>query len=197
MIGTITPVVHRRSKKLNWVIAVAAYAAAATAAAGVLGAFLGWLGRLMHVYQFSMPTVVVPIVLGLALHELAIIRLPLPQRKWQVPASWRVRFHPWLSPILYGAILGAGVFTYIFSASFYVVLIAAALVGDPEKSAMVMLPFSICQSVALFVAGWHVQSWEDAYAIGTRSLRWRAVVHAINGSMLSAAATLIGMTMSL
>jgi len=67
------------------------------------------------------------LTLACSLHEAAIVRLPLPQVRWQVPASW-IRYGRVAQSFLYGVVLGAEVFTLIpYAASYSLVLLEATL----------------------------------------------------------------------
>lgn len=63
------------------------------------------------------------------LHELALIRLPMPQAQWQVPAYW-TRYGKATQAALYGAVLGAEVFTLIPYATFYILVLFDMTAGS-------------------------------------------------------------------
>lgn len=56
------------------------------------------------------------------LHELALIRFLMPQVRWQVPAHW-TRYGKAIQAPLYGAVLGAEVFTLIPYSTFYILVL--------------------------------------------------------------------------
>jgi len=106
-----------------------ASATAVGAAAGALGLAL----RLSYSAHARTPWVVAIAAIALAYgaHELSIIRLPMPQVRWQVPARW-ARYGKGKQVVLYGVILGADVFTFIPYAAFYVLLLIESTIGVNE-----------------------------------------------------------------
>jgi sulfite exporter TauE/SafE len=52
------------------------------------------------------------IAFAYGLHELNIVRLPMPQVRWQVPAFWST-YGKVAQALFYGAVLGAEIFTLI------------------------------------------------------------------------------------
>jgi len=57
---------------------------------------------------------------AVALAVMQSIGLTLPQSSWQVPEYWRRNLDASAVPVLYGAILGAGVFTAVVVGAFWV-----------------------------------------------------------------------------
>lgn len=192
MIGTINPVVYRVRKRMQWLLELSCYVVGSTASACALGAMLGWVGSgLRRFAPVSALTVLLLLVTAAyGLHELGVIRMPRPQRRWQVPAQWRVFYPPKATAFLYGCLLGLGFLTYVPVATLYVVFLWAVVGGNAFHSAVAMAVFGAAQAVPLLVAGWRVETADDAYRVGVRTLGYRGRVHAANGVALCAAAVM-------
>ena len=103
---------------------------ASTTAVGMIAGTIGLIvGRVASdaLYHPAIG-VVATISVAYGLHELAVIRLPAPENRWQVPVDW-VRYGKLTQLLLYGLVLGAEVFTFIPYASFYVILLFDAALG--------------------------------------------------------------------
>jgi hypothetical protein len=192
MVGTITPVVYG-NRRVRWLLGVGCYGLGAVLAGTALGAGAGLAGLLLR-------TVLAPDVVSAsvaaaaqayALHELGLIRLPRPQRRWQVPAHWRVTLHPWLTCFLYGLILGAGVLTYISGSSFYIAVAWATALSDPAAGAVVLAVYGSAQAVAILLAGWNITSCDAAFRRGLAVVGYRPSMHLANGVALSGAAAFL------
>ncbi|PTX64407.1 hypothetical protein C8P63_103193 [Melghirimyces profundicolus] len=70
------------------------------------------------------------LVLLYALHELRFLKLKIPQRRWQIPGSWVSRRNG-MDMVVWGVILGAGIFTYIPHSSFYILYLFLGFFLNP------------------------------------------------------------------
>ena len=126
MIFVIVPLGKAASQVVHWIVQVAIYVAASTVGGALVGLLLGAVGRGLYLVVPG-PTRVWPVLiigalaLLYALHEARIVRLPQPERAWQVPNGW-IRRWPFLGAAMFGVILGTGLFTFIPFTSFYVLL---------------------------------------------------------------------------
>src|SRR5215468_582714 len=134
MMDFITPVVH--GGRVRWRLALLAYGACAAISAAAFGALLGMGGRaLRQQLPSEHGAVALPvIVLVAAIHELGIVRIPWPQRRWQVPSSWRFIAPRWIPSALYGLLLGPGILTYIPVATYYALVAMAIFITDPGRA---------------------------------------------------------------
>jgi hypothetical protein len=119
------------------------YAAGSTVGAGLLALIVGLLGAGLHALLPGVGVEFAVVALGAAallfgLHELNVVRLPAPQVGWQVPASWMGRSRL-LGNTLYGLVLGAGIFTFIPFASFYLLLGIELVAGAVDLRAALAL----------------------------------------------------------
>ena len=64
----------------------------------------------------------IPVLVAVALAVLQSIGVRLPQSRWQVPEYWRRTLDAGTLPVIYGAILGLGVFTAVVVGAFWVFL---------------------------------------------------------------------------
>ena len=143
MIFVIVPLGKAAKDVASWLVRVVMYVAGATVGAALLALVVGLLGAGLHALLPSLGVEFAVVALGaaallFALHELNVVRLPAPQIGWQVPASWMGRSRL-LGNTLYGLVLGAGVFTFIPFASFYLLLGTELVAGAVDLRAAVAL----------------------------------------------------------
>jgi hypothetical protein len=188
MMDFITPVVHRG--RARWWIALIAYGACAVSSAAAFGALLGMSGRaLRQQLPIEHAVAALPVIIFVAaLHELGVVRILWPQRRWQVPSSWRFIEPRWIPSAMYGLLLGLGALTYIPVATYYVLLGMAVLISDPGCAASVFVLFAIAQLVPLYLVGRGAETF-DAAAVRIRIWSGRRVLlHRVNGGLLTAIA---------
>ncbi len=90
-----------------------------------------------------------------SLHEFKLVSLPMPQRKKQVPADWRYRYHPHVTGWLFGGLLGLEYATFVPVATLYVVTAAAVLHGSPAYGAALLGLFGLGRAGML----WPIVLW--------------------------------------
>lgn len=187
MMDFITPVVHR--DRAGWRIALIAYGACAALSAAGFGALLGMGGRALRQLPIEGGAAALPVIIFLAvLHELGVVRIPWPQRRWQVPSSWRFIEPRWIPSALYGLLLGPGILTYIPVATYYVLVTMAILITDPGRAAAVFALFAVAQLVPLYLVSRGADTFDAAAA---RIRTWsghRVLLHRLNGALLAAVA---------
>jgi len=134
MIFVIVPLGKAASAVVNWLVRVLVYVIASTVGGALMGLSLGLIGSLIYALVPG-PTVAWPMLviagfaLLYALHEGLLLRLPHPERNWQVPNAWIMRW-PILGTAMFGAILGTGLLTFIPYSSYYVLLAWTAGTGS-------------------------------------------------------------------
>ncbi|WP_156424369.1 hypothetical protein [Bacillus sp. FJAT-27445] len=84
---------------------------------------------------FFLPEIIKVVVLILialifVLHESKIVKLKIPQNHWQVPSNW-LGGNPKKDMVLWGIILGAGIFTYIPHISFHLLYLYTGMLSEP------------------------------------------------------------------
>ncbi|HEX8230735.1 MAG TPA: hypothetical protein VF826_15670 [Chloroflexia bacterium] len=146
MIFVIVPLGKEAKDVASWLVRVVMHGAGTIVGAALMSLVVGLAGAWFYSIlggadiEASEASIVILGVAALlfALHELNIVRLPSPQVGWQVPASW-MRRSRLLGNTLYGLVLGAGVFTFIPFASFYLLLALEFVVGAVDLRAAVAL----------------------------------------------------------
>ena len=178
----------------NWSIGArllrfALFVSAATAAAGAMGAALGALGHLA-LPRHTLGIRLIALIFGIVVlaRELGLVaRLPLPQRRWQIPRSWLGNF--WTSAVIFGSIMGAGVFTYQPSALFFLYIVACILSGSASTGALFGALFGLSFSLAVAAVTFRWRA-EPAEVRGARALRLLRRVRTIGAIVAPLVATL-------
>jgi hypothetical protein len=182
------PAVRRAAGGGTWLFALVAFVMSSAAAGALLGFLLGSFGQLAPA---PLRLVLLLVTAGLATALEFHVPLPRPQRRAQVPSGWR-RLPPVAFTSFYGALLGAGVFTYVPHATFYVVLAGAVVVG-PTAGAFLMLIYGISRAVpVLLTIRWPI---ERAALAGLSLTRWGRPVRRLNAIALLAATLSFGVNL--
>lgn len=102
----------------------------------ISGALLGLiLSIIVYLVGFWMPLflklwLLMAITAVYLMHELGLIHVGVPQIKKQIPTSW-VRNSPLQNMMVWGSILGAGIFTYNPHATFYILYLYIGFFKEP------------------------------------------------------------------
>ena len=199
MIREITlPPAEAYTRKV-WLRGVAAYMAALIASATIVGALVGFIGSVFTTMVLSnvgtpglWTATIAVMALVYGLRELAIIRLPMPQVAWQVPASWS-RYGKAGQSLLYGLVLGAGIFTFIPYASFYILLLLEASLGVVGGAALGLV-YGLARALSMLATVPYAkgQGWDSNF-LALRILRARHLPHVANGlALLTVSELLLG-----
>ena len=157
MIFVIVPLGKAAKDVLHWLVQVSVYVLASTVGGALVGLALAALGSVVYTVVLG-PTAVWPVVLvGLlallyGLHEAQILRLPQPERAWQVPNAW-IRRWPIGGTALFGLILGTGLFTFIPFTNYYVVLAWEAGTGSLLLGAALGAAYGLFRGLPVLVGG--------------------------------------------
>ncbi|MEP6775262.1 MAG: hypothetical protein ABJA50_06660 [Chloroflexota bacterium] len=143
MIFVIVPLGKGTKEVTAWIIRVIFYTLGSMLGATLFALLMGLIGQGLHALLPGLGFAWVTALLGVlafifALKELRIIPLPSLQIGWQVPASWMKPSRA-LGNTLYGIVLGAGVFTFIPFASFYLLLLLEISAGAVSLQAALTL----------------------------------------------------------
>lgn len=132
MIAEITaPPSEVRTLRWRYRRGIAAYCAGILGTTTIIGALAGAMGSVLGVAtRPSRAWIIAVAIIALAysLREIAIVRLPMPQIQWQVPARWSTHGKS-VQGLLYGIFLGSEIFTFIPYASFYILVLIEATLG--------------------------------------------------------------------
>lgn len=108
------------------------------------------LGGILGSYRFA-EAVFGIVAMLLVSRDFFRVRIPLPQVRLQVPEALKARRV--LGPIVYGALLGAGVLTYLPSAVVYIYVLALLLLASAAQGALVGGIFGTAYAMAVLVLG--------------------------------------------
>lgn len=194
MASTIAPVVYRNTVYQNckWAVSAGIYTIGSVIGAVSVGTFLGMAGMLIPATGSAIGAAVAILIAFLySLHELKLLSLPYAERKKQVPLSWRTAFHPYISSGLYGLVLGAGVATFIPTATFHVFILAAVLSGSLGYSILLFSIFGITRALPVWLAGKTAVDAESVEVLGALVSLTKPILHQFNGALLAAYAAFL------
>jgi hypothetical protein len=171
----------------RWIQRATVYALAMTVAGGAIGvafAAAGW--GLSNAWSDA--TVVLAVALGAvtlvyALHELGFLRLPVPGRDWQVPATW-VRHGFYRSAVVFGGIVGFGVFTRAPYASLPVLLAWLFVAGDPAYGLLAGLVYGGTRALSIYLSA-PADEANDLVSLNQRLMSLIPRLHQITGVALA------------
>ncbi len=153
MLSSITPL-GERGRGNRWGTTVVWFVAGSTLGGAALGAVLGLagegLGRLVA-YRGRLGAVILLSAVALLID---VARRPtlLPSWRRQVDERWMDEYRPWVYGLGWGAQLGAGVLTIVSSASTYLVLALAVLLGSLPASLALTTAFGLTRGLMLLTA---------------------------------------------
>lgn len=132
MVGTIAPLVQVARRQ--WLISTGSFVLASIMGGSAVGVLLGVMGNVLPI---SMPTsagawLLAAVAVVLALVELRVLPLKVPTLYRSVPQHWWIRYGPTRAALAYGGILGMGITTFVPLASFYLIPLAAILLGPAD-----------------------------------------------------------------
>lgn len=190
MILVILPLGKEPRQVLDWIVRVFMYTVGTTIGATALALVLALIGRGLHIvmpgvgYQWAVGLLGVA-SLVFALKELNIIKLWTPQIGWQVPKSW-MKHSKVLGQTAYGVVLGAGIFTYIPFASFFVVLAWEAAVGAVSIPAAMAIGavYGVVRGIPAVLGGISMLRGEYPLPVSNWLIAHLGWWHAINGLAL-------------
>ncbi len=190
MIFVIVPLGKAAPQVINWLWRVFMYTAGSVVGAALLALLLGWVGQGLHAllpwFSYSWAVGILGLfALIFALKELNILKIRTLQIGWQVPASW-MRPSRVLGNTLYGIVLGAGIFTFIPFAGFYLLLMWEIAAGAVSLQAAVLLGmvYGVARGVPAIMGGISVLRGEYPVPLSQWLLGHLGWWHAINGLVL-------------
>jgi hypothetical protein len=157
MIFVIVPLGKAAKDVLHWIVQVSVYVLASTAGGALVGLTLAALGSAVYTVvpgpTAAWPVLVIALLALLyGLHEAQLLRLPQPERAWQVPNAW-IRRWPIGGTALFGLILGTGLFTFIPFTNYYVVLAWEAGTGSLALGAALGAAYGLARGLPVLVGG--------------------------------------------
>ena len=171
----------------RWTQRATVYAVARTIAGGATGvafAAAGW-GVSAAWEDATVPLAVAlgGVTLVYALHELGFVRLPVPGRDWQVPASW-VRHGFYRSAVVFGGTVGFGVFTRVPYASLPVLLAWLFVAGNPAYGLVAGLVYGGTRALSIYLSA-PAQEAGDLVSLNQRLMSLIPRFHQITGVALA------------
>ncbi|MGI8589314.1 MAG: hypothetical protein ACR2M0_16765 [Chloroflexia bacterium] len=157
MIFVIVPLGKAAKDVLNWLARVLVYVASSVVGGALVGATAATVGALVYALvpgpDRAWPLLLIGVpALFYGLHEARLLRLPHPERAWQVPNSW-VQRRPMGGTALFGLVLGSGLFTYIPYAGFYVLLAWEAATGNIMLGGLLGATYGLARGLPVIIGG--------------------------------------------
>lgn len=157
MIYVIRPQGWGFKKLSSWLYQVSLYTIATVLSSGITGLLFGWLGSVLRLKDITYGLLFVGVVALLyGLKELGYIKLPMPQRKWQVPISWIIE-RKYIGSFTYGLTIGAGYLTYITHSGFYIWTLLSFFLGSPYIGLIIGGIYGLGRSIPLIIGGIYIQ----------------------------------------
>ena len=136
------------------------------------------------------PGAILPLVAALggitivyALHELGFIRIPVPGRDWIVPAGW-VRHRFYRSAVVWGGIVGAGVFTRVPFAALPVLAAWLFIYGDVVYGSLAGALYGFVRAASVYSTA-SSQDADELVGLMQRIMRLATPAHLLTGTMLA------------
>lgn len=184
---TIAPFVEGTETYRRWLQRTWVYTASMTLAAagtGVTIAFAGAGASLLWGEQ-PLPLVIAvgSIAFAYALHEVGFVRLPVPGREWIVPAAW-VRGGFYRSAVVWGGLVGAGVFTRVPFAVLPVLAAWLFVSGDVVYGVLAGAVYGLIRAVSIYSAASSRDS-QELVGLTQYIMRLAAPAHQATGLLLA------------
>ena len=156
MLSSITPL-GERGRGNRWGVTVAWFVAGSTLGGLVLGALLGLGGALLGRVVPDRGRLLGVLAVAVVAVAVDAARRPalLPSWRRQVDERWMDEYRAWVYGLGWGAQLGAGVLTIVSSASTYLVVALAVLVGSLPAGVALGATFGLTRGLTL-LAGRHL-----------------------------------------
>ena len=184
---TLAPFVEGTETRRAWLRRMAVYTASMTVAAAGTGTVIAAVGA--GVLQFW-PGAILPLVAALggitivyALHELGFIRIPVPGRDWIVPAGW-VRHRFYRSAVVWGGIVGAGVFTRVPFAALPVLAAWLFIYGDVVYGSLAGALYGFVRAASVYSTA-SSQDADELVGLMQSIMRLATPAHLLTGTVLA------------
>jgi len=154
MLSTVTPVAerargHRYGATATWFV-IGATVGGATLALGV--ALLAGLVDAFDVSESARLTIAAVTAALATASDLRVFGFHLPLHTRQVNDEWLARFRPWVYGAGFGWQIGVGFATYIMTGGLYLMVVLAALTGDPVVAFAVVTGFGFVRGLAVLLS---------------------------------------------
>ena len=119
-----------------------------------------------------------------ALHEGLLLRLPQPERNWQVPNAWIMRW-PILGTAMFGAVLGTGLLTFIPYSSYYVLLAWTAGTGSLVLATALGATYGLVRGLPSILGGLIILSGGHPLNLNTWLMERAPAWHRLSSGLLA------------
>jgi hypothetical protein len=189
MVQTIIPVVNGERRTTALWAHVVGSAIGGAALGGTLGVIGANISALVTSGGWKPTALLMAALLNalLALRELGLYRLSLPESHWQVPRTWRQTMPISLAAFLYGLLLGTGILTRVGSGLFYSFAVLIVLLGAPGTGMVLGVLYGLARSISVTAIVIRARSTRGDWDVKTL-LGWSAPVHLCTGLALAALA---------
>ncbi|MFN8049942.1 MAG: hypothetical protein U0Q22_00710 [Acidimicrobiales bacterium] len=173
MLSTITPLTersrgHRFGATAAWFVVGATLGGLAL---GTLGALSALLVRLVDLSPATRLVVAGIAVATAVAFDTGLLGPALPHHRRQVNERWLDEFRPWVYASGFGAQIGAGLATYIMTASVYLVVVLGAVTAAPWSGLLLGATFGATRGAAV-LAGRNSVSPETLTRFHQRFAAW-------------------------
>jgi hypothetical protein len=124
------------------------------------------------------------VAVAYAVHEAGFIRLPVPGRDWQVPADW-VRHGFYRSAVIFGGVVGLGVFTRVPFAGLPVMFGWLFVAGNPLYGVLAGTLYGALRAGSIYRGG-SCATTEDMVGLNQRLMGFTPGLHDLTGFALAA-----------
>lgn len=162
---------------------IAYYAAASVLGGALLGLAASGIGVVVDLDAGRWLAVV---ALSMSLHDARLVRLPIPQSNWQVPAQWRAWHSPRALAAAYGFILGSGVATRVMTAAYYTLILLVVVVGDVSIGLIIGAVYGLARAAPVLYLPARYRTHGEAAAAFDRVDRIEPAVRMVAAMILAA-----------
>lgn len=156
----------------------------AAAAGGVLGLTIGLFGAVASRVASPLPLFVLAIAMGvLAIAE--SIGLPAAgfARRKQVPMSWREVFPARMSAAAYGAVLGFGILSTVYSWTFWALVVSIAALSNIALGFAAGIAYGLGRVLPVIAAAYLSEEWTLTLIGGVD--RWKRYVRQVSAAAIA------------
>ncbi len=188
MIGTIGYLVE--VDRTRWIRAISSFTIASIISGAATGAFV-WLAANWVLREIAIPhsvafiAIVAPLGFAYAAALTGRIALPYHGVHRQVPKIWWDDYGPIWGAALFGLQLGAGFFTVVPQASYWVLLAWVATVPDLTTAASAMALFAFCMSSTVWLGSLLAHRKFDVDHVSLFAIRNAQTIMRVNAVMLA------------
>ncbi len=171
----------------RWIQRATLYALSMTAAGAVTGVAFATAGAGVSTFWSGMTMPLAGVLgafaLAYALHELELLRLPVPGRDWQVPDDW-VRTGFYRSAVVFGGTVGFGVFTRVPFAGLPILLAWFFVSGNVLYGVLAGLVYGAARALSIYASA-STREAMDVAQLNQRLMQLAPVAHRAMGVALA------------